>query len=106
MPKAVAFAALMLALSLSGRAMADDECWAPMTEWQPRQAVETFAAKQGWTVRRITVHEGCYRVFGHDQSGKDIRLTLNPVTLEVLNDREGGDHEAEDGHRENKHRHD
>jgi hypothetical protein len=105
MPKAAAFAALILAFGLSGRAMADDECWAPMTDWQPRQAVETLAQKQGWAVRRITVHEGCYRVFGHDQSGRDIRITLNPVTLEILNDHERGDHEA-DGHGENKHRHD
>jgi hypothetical protein len=105
-PKAAAIAALVVALSLAGRAVADDECWAPMTDWQPRQAVESLAKNQGWTVRRVTVHDGCYRVFGHDQTGKDIRVTLNPVTLEIINDRDRDDRESEDDHSENKHKHD
>lgn len=100
---AVAFA---ISATLAGRALADDDCWAPMSDWQPRQAVETMAEKQGWTVRRITIHDGCYKVFGRDSTGKEIRLTVNPVTLEVLKAREHDDHDSENGDRHNKHQHD
>ena len=99
-------AALAMTAALAGQVLADDDCWAPMTEWQPRQAVEAMAAKEGWTVRRITIHDGCYKVFGHDSAGKDIRMTVNPVTLEILRSGEHGDHESEDSHRNNKHPHD
>lgn len=92
MRKAGAIATILAVAFSSGVALADDDCWAPMADWQPRQAVEKMAQKQGWNVRRITIHDGCYRVYGQDTKGRSIRVTLNPVTLKVLKGGEEDEH--------------
>lgn len=104
MQKAVAVT-FAISLTFAGQALADDGCWAPMSDWQPRRAVETMAAQQGWTVRRIMIDDGCYKVFGRDSAGKDIRLTVNPVTLEILKTRDRDDHDLghDDHHKSHEH---
>ena len=53
-------AILVLAFSGPGIAKADDDdCHVSMDRWKPREAVETMAASQGWTVARIKIDDGC-----------------------------------------------
>ncbi len=66
-------------------ALADDDCLVPMADWQPRAAVADVAARNGWTLRRIKVDDGCYVIEGADAAGRPIRARLNPATLEVAN---------------------
>lgn len=68
----------------AGIALADDDCFVPMADWQPREAVARLAAENGWTVRRIKVDDGCYEIDGFDADGREIEATVNPATLEVL----------------------
>jgi hypothetical protein len=68
----------------AGAALADDECFAPMADWHPRETVARLAAQNGWTVRRIKIDDGCYEIDGRDASGRRIEVTLHPVTLEVI----------------------
>ena len=78
-------AILALCLGLSaGAALAEEGCFAPMGEWQPREAVVKLAAARGWTVRRIKIDDGCYEIDGKDQAGQRIEVTVHPATLEVL----------------------
>jgi hypothetical protein len=85
-------------------ALADDDCFVPMADWQPRGAVARLAEENGWTVRRIKIDDGCYEIDGADAEGRRIEVTVHPATLEVLEleyedededrprrDREGGD---------------
>lgn len=92
-------AATLLAGSLTGGvARADDDCAAPMTDWQPRAAVAELAASRGWQVRRIRVDDGCYQILGQDAAGRSIEVTLDPATLAVIEIELGDDDGDEGGH--------
>ncbi|MDF2370492.1 MAG: PepSY domain-containing protein [Rhizobiaceae bacterium] len=74
----------VLAILSAGSALADDDCFVPMANWQPREAVSKLAAQNGWTVRRIKIDDGCYEIDGRDGEGRRIEATIHPQTLQVL----------------------
>ena len=65
-------------------ALADDDCFVPMADWQPRDAVARLAETNGWTVRRIKIDDGCYEIDGSDAGGRRIEVTVHPATLKVI----------------------
>ena len=67
-----------------GTAFADDDCFVPMANWQPRDAVAKLAEDKGWAVRRIKIDDGCYEIDGKDETGRRIEVKLHPATLEVI----------------------
>ncbi len=67
-----------------GSALADDECFVPMADWEPREAVAALAAQKGWTVRRIKIDDGCYEIRATDAEGRAFKAKLDPETLKVL----------------------
>lgn len=75
---------LLVGVGAAGVALADDDCRVPMTDWQPREAVQAMAEAQGWTVRRIKTDDGCYEVKGRDAQGRNIEVKLDPATLDVV----------------------
>ena len=77
-------ATFLVILALAGGAVADDDCYVPMANWQPRDAVVRLAAEQGWTVRRIKIDDGCYEIDGTDPEGRRIEATVHPATLAVI----------------------
>jgi hypothetical protein len=95
----------VLAAFPTGAALADSRCFAPMTEWQPREAVQRLAQQNGWNVRRIKIDDGCYEIDGSTAEGRRIEVTVHPATLEVITieyegdgdrsrrKRDGGDHD-------------
>ena len=93
MRKTLAIPGLLLALLTAAPALADEECSVPMTDWQPREAVVSFAQSKGWKVRRIKIDDGCYEVIGRDATGRRLEVTLNPATLEVIAIETGEDEE-------------
>ena len=97
MRKTLTILAFLLALP-AGVALADDDCFVPMAEWQPREAAAAFAAQQGWTVRRIKIDDGCYEIDGIDAEGRAIEAKLNPGNLQIIElefDEDGGRRERE-----------
>lgn len=68
----------------AGGALAEDDCFVPMADWQPREAVARLAEENGWTIRRIKIDDGCYEINGSDAEGRRIEVTVHPGTLEVL----------------------
>ncbi len=68
----------------SGAALAKENCFVPMVDWQPRDAVAALAQENGWAVRRIKVDDGCYRIDGSDAQGRAIEVTVHPKTLEIV----------------------
>ena len=68
----------------AGMALADDDCFVPMADWQPREAVAQLAKDNGWTLRRIKIDDGCYEIDGRDAQGRRIEVTIHPATLEVI----------------------
>ncbi|CUH67448.1 hypothetical protein TG4357_03015 [Thalassovita gelatinovora] len=68
----------------AGVALADDDCFVPMVDWQPREAVAQLAVENGWTVRRIKIDDGCYEINGRDADGRQIEVTVHPSTLQII----------------------
>lgn len=93
MRKTLTILAFVAALPAGG-ALAEDDCFVPMADWQPREAVARLAADQGWTVRRIKIDDGCYEIDGKDAKGRAIEVKVHPGTLHIL------EMEYEDGSRE------
>ncbi|MCA3447486.1 MAG: PepSY domain-containing protein [Rhodobacter sp.] len=83
MKKTLTILAFLAALP-AGAALADDACFVPMADWQPREAVVQFAAGQGWEVRRIRIDDGCYGISGRDAQGRAIEAKLHPGTLRIV----------------------
>ncbi|MCX7349915.1 MAG: PepSY domain-containing protein [Alphaproteobacteria bacterium] len=83
MRKTLMIMAFVLAMP-AGTALAEEGCFVPMSEWQPREAVVKLAKDKGWTVRRIKIDDGCYEIDARDISGKSFEATIHPETLEVL----------------------
>lgn len=72
------------ALLPAGTAFADEDCFVPMSNWKPREAVAQLAAEKGWKVRRIKIDDGCYEINGQDANGRRIEVKIHPATLQVL----------------------
>ena len=73
-----------LAVVPAGVALADDDCFVPMVDWQPRDVVQRLAEDNGWSVRRIKIDDGCYEIDGRDAEGRRVEVTVHPATLEVI----------------------
>ncbi len=100
MRKALTILAFLAALS-AGVARADDDCFVPMADWQPREAVAQLAADRGWTVRRIKIDDGCYEIDGRDAQGRAIEAKVHPRTLQIVefefeDDDRGGEREGQE----------
>ena len=105
MKKTLTILILAASTTMASGALAEDDCHVPMAEWQPRAALVQLAERNGWTVRRIKIDDGCYEIDGRDAEGRAIEVTVHPATLEVIEfeyeddddrprrDREGGDDE-------------
>lgn len=76
---------LAFAASLpAGAAFADEDCFVPMADWQPREAIARLAADNAWTVRRIRIDDGCYEIDGRDAEGRAIEVKIHPGTLRIV----------------------
>jgi hypothetical protein len=74
-----------VALTLSaGVALAEDDCHVPIADWQPRAAVAALAQQHGWAITRIKIDDGCYELTGTDAEGHQIRVKVDPDTLDLV----------------------
>lgn len=81
----------------AGAALAEEGCFVPMSDWQPREAVAKLAQDRGWTVRRTKIDDGCYEIDGRDAQGHRIEVTVHPATLDVISiEREEGKEKEEE----------
>ncbi len=81
----VLIATILLGPLGAGMAMAGDkDCFVPMANWQPRDAVRKMAEARGWTVRRIKTDDGCYEIKGRDENGREIEAKVDPGSLAIV----------------------
>ncbi len=97
---AILVAALGITLS-TDRVLADDDCNDPIAQWQPRELLKQQLEARGWTVYRIRVDDGCYKVRGVDEQGRQVEATYSPAAFEL---RELELEDAEHERREREHR--
>jgi hypothetical protein len=65
-------------------ALAEDDCDAPISRWQSRDAVRQMAAAQGWQIERLKIDDGCYEIRFTDTQGRRFKAKIDPETLKVL----------------------
>lgn len=75
---------VVIALTASGTAVADDDCHSPMAEWQPRETVTARVTELGVMTDRLRIDDGCYEVRGQDGDGNQVKLKIDPASLEIL----------------------
>ncbi|KGM39783.1 hypothetical protein JY96_06390 [Aquabacterium sp. NJ1] len=63
---------------------ASDDCDAPVSRWQSREALARWASAQGWQIKRLKIDDGCYEVLGTDAQGRRFKAKIDPETLKVL----------------------
>lgn len=102
MKRTILATAILLGPLGAGSALADDDdCTVPMTDWQPRDAVQKMAEAQGWVVRRIKTDDGCYEIKGRDANGREIEVKVDPGSLAIVDieyeDDDDGDGDDGDG---------
>ncbi len=88
-------AATMLA---SGAAWADRRCVVPLADWQPREALVTKLAGEGWTIVSIRSDDGCYKVVAKNARGETLKSKFDPATLERIAREPHERHERDDHH--------
>jgi hypothetical protein len=76
---------------LAGLALADPAaahgniaCEVPRAERRPMVELQKQLKKQGWTVRKLQMMNGCYEVYGYDPNGNRIEAFFHPKTFERL----------------------
>jgi hypothetical protein len=84
MRKAMTIPAFLTALAAASPLLAKDDCWVPMSDWQPRGAVLQLAEQNGWKVRRIKIDDGCYEIVAQDAEGRPIEVHIDPATLDLI----------------------
>ena len=77
-------AVALLAFSPSDASLADGECDAPLSDWQPSQALQAKLEGQGWRGVNIRVEDGCYLVHAYNDQGGRLHGKFDPVTLAQL----------------------
>jgi len=84
MHRLVGLGLLLAGLACAGPAAAHGKvsCDVPAAERRPQAELQRDLQGQGWTVRKIEVHKGCYEVYGVDQNGKKVEAFFNPKTFE------------------------
>ena len=80
----LAIATLIAAAAGAGTAFASDKCDVPMSEWQPREALQKKLEDQGWQVRKIKTDDGCYEAYAIDDKGQRVEAYFNPKTFEMV----------------------
>lgn len=71
----------LLAIASDGWAHGDVSCKVPRAEWRPSVQLQRELKKQGWTVRRIEVSNGCYEVYGFDEKDARVEAFFDPKTF-------------------------
>lgn len=75
--------AVLVGLVFSGAAIAGEDCTDPVADWQPREVLRQQLERQGWTVQRIKVDDGCYEVRGIDKIGNAFKAKYAPASLRI-----------------------
>lgn len=91
------FVACLLGFGLMATAsFASDDCVAPMSTWQTREAMEQKVIEMGWTVDRIRTDDGCYKVYALDADGQRIEAKFDPATFDLVKLKQGDELKHED----------
>jgi hypothetical protein len=86
MRKLIGLGMLLTGLAMADTAAADGNvsCETPRAERRPAVELQRELKRQGWTVRKIQVLNGCYEVYGYDANDKKVEAFFHPKTFERI----------------------
>ena len=71
----------MVAVVVSGAALAGPSCDVPKDKWLPEAAFKKDLEAQGYQIKTFKVSKGqCYEIYGQDKSGKKVEIYFDPAT--------------------------
>lgn len=74
----------LLSVLFNGYAAADEDCSDPVSDWQSRETLRQQVERQyGWSVQRIKVDDGCYKLKGLDRQGNVVEARYSPASLHL-----------------------
>lgn len=75
--------ALLTATALPALA-SGDRCSVPKADWRPVEELTADLTAKGWTVSNVKTEDGCYEVYGRDETGKRVEIFFDPATFEAV----------------------
>ncbi|SNR35654.1 PepSY domain-containing protein [Paracoccus sediminis] len=75
-------ATLMIAAALP--ALAQDRCTVPEADRRPVEELTADLTAKGWTISNVKTEDGCYEVYGKDETGKRVEIFFDPATFEAV----------------------
>lgn len=83
MNKSLAALAFLAALPATA-ALADDGCRVPVGQEQSREALMQLTTEFGWTIDKLKIDDGCYKLRVTDESGNVFKVKIDPATMDVI----------------------
>lgn len=80
----LSLALLCMAAAGTAHAHGDFRCDVPRAEWKPQMELQRKLTAGGWKVRQVKTDNGCYEVYGFDETGRRIEAYFNPSTFEKV----------------------
>ena len=87
MKRSLLIASTFLTLAAAGSAFAQhaEKCEPiPKEEWKPQAELERKLTNQGWKISRVKITNGCYEVYGKNETGRNVELFFHPKTFELV----------------------
>ena len=77
-------AALLFALAAAAaQAQHAEKCEPiPKEEWKPQAELERKLTDQGWKISRVKITNGCYEVYGKNETGRNVEWFFHPRSFE------------------------
>jgi hypothetical protein len=72
-------------------------CNVPLSDWQPRQALQKKLEDEGWQAIAIRIDDGCYKVRAMNAQGERLDAKFDPAKLEIVSRGGRGGHGAPRG---------
>ncbi|MDQ7778068.1 MAG: PepSY domain-containing protein [Paracoccus aminovorans] len=76
------FSAVMALFALP--AVAETRCAVPQDQWRPVEALKAELTARGWTISNVKTEDGCYEVYGKDETGKRVEIFFDPASFQAV----------------------
>lgn len=80
--RSLSLAALLACAALP--ALATERCDVAQDKWRTVEALRTELTGKGWTIANIKTEDGCYEVYGTDDTGKRVEIFFDPATFAAV----------------------
>ena len=54
----------------------------PKDQWKPQAELERKLTDQGWKISRVKITNGCYEVYGKNETGRSVEWFFDPKTFD------------------------